>query len=87
MSVIRHEGILRVSVKNYGKGIPESARATLFENFTQVDSSDQRLKGGSGLGLGIAKMIIEAHNGHIDFISEVDKETTFYFDLPELKVS
>jgi signal transduction histidine kinase len=86
VSILRHEGKLRVAVRNYGKGIPESAQATVFDHFTQVDSTDQRQVGGSGLGLGIAKMIIEAHHGHINFISEVDKETTFYFDLPELVV-
>ena len=62
-------------------------RATLFDQFTQVDSTDQRKRGGSGLGLSIAKKIVEAHNGQINFTSEVDKGTTFYFDLPELVVS
>ena len=62
--------------------IHKSARDTLFDKFTQVDSSDQCTKGGSGLGLSIVKMIIEAYGGHIDFTSELDKGTTFYFDLP-----
>lgn len=83
----RYEGSLRVSVKDYGCGIPESARATLFNKFTQVDSSNQRRRGGSGLGLSVVKMIIDAHHGHVNFISEVDKGSTFYFDLPELVVS
>ena len=84
--VTRHDGSIRVSVQDYGSGIPESSRATLFDKFTQVDSSDQRKKGGSGLGLNIAKMIVAAHDGHINFTSEVDKGTTFYVDLPELVV-
>jgi signal transduction histidine kinase len=83
----RHNGNIRVSVQDYGRGIPESARASIFDNFTQVDSSDRRNRGGSGLGLSIAKKIVEAHDGHIDFISEVDKGTTFYFDLPEFLTS
>jgi signal transduction histidine kinase len=83
----RHNGSIRASVQDYGIGIPESARASIFDNFTQVDSSDQRHKGGSGLGLGIAKKIVEAHDGHIDFISEVDKGTTFFVDLPEFITS
>jgi signal transduction histidine kinase len=83
VSLARHNGSIRVSVKDYGCGIPEAARSSIFDNFTQVDSSSRRHKGGSGLGLGIAKNIIEAHEGHIDFISEVDKGTTLYFDLPE----
>jgi signal transduction histidine kinase len=87
VSLARHNGSIRVSVQDYGRGIPESARASIFDDFTQVDSSDQRNKGGSGLGLGIAKKIVEAHGGQINFISEVDKGTTFYFDLPEFTTS
>ena len=83
----RHEGSLRVSVKDYGCGIPEFARATIFDQFTQVDSTDQRKKGGSGLGLSIAKVIVEAHGGQIGFNVETEKATTFYFDLPELVIS
>jgi signal transduction histidine kinase len=86
ISVARHQGNLRVSVKDNGCGIPESARANIFDKFTQVDATDQPKKGGSGLGLCIAKMIVEAHDGYIDFISAVDKGTTFHFDLPELRV-
>jgi signal transduction histidine kinase len=82
LSVRRHDGSIRVSVQDYGCGIPESSRASIFENFTQVDSSDERSKGGSGLGLGIAKNIVEAHNGEISFISEVDKGSTFTVWLP-----
>ncbi|MFT6043365.1 MAG: signal transduction histidine kinase [Porticoccaceae bacterium] len=87
LSVRRHDGSIRVSVQDYGIGIPEPARASIFDNFTQVDSSDQRNTGGSGLGLGIAKKIVEAHDSEINFTSEVDKGTTFYFDLPALVVS
>jgi signal transduction histidine kinase len=87
LSVTRHDGSIRVSVQDYGIGIPESARTSIFDNFTQVDSSDQRSKGGSGLGLGIAKKIVEAHDGQINFTSEIDKGTTFYFDLTALMVS
>ena len=87
VSLERYESNLRISVKDSGIGIPEAARLTIFDRFTQVDSTDQRKRGGSGLGLGIAKMIIEAHESHINFISEVGKGTTFYFDLPELAVS
>jgi signal transduction histidine kinase len=83
----RHNGSIRVSVKDYGIGIPESARASIFDNFTQVDSSSRRHRDGSGLGLGIAKKIVKAHDGHIDFISEVGKGTTFHFDLPEFITS
>jgi signal transduction histidine kinase len=84
--VVRHEGNVRIVVKDNSCGIPEEARKTIFDKFTQVDSSDQRQKGGSGLGLNITKMIVEEHGGHIDFTSEVGKGSTFYVDLPKLTV-
>jgi signal transduction histidine kinase len=86
VSVVRYGDNLRVSVKDQGCGIPESARSTLFDKFTQVDSSNQRKRGGSGLGLSIVKRILEAHGGQVDFISELGKGSKFYFDLPELLV-
>ena len=84
VSVSRQDEGIRISVKDYGCGIPEEARATIFDRFTQADSSDQRAKGGTGLGLSIVKTIIEKHGGSVGFTSEVDKGTTFYFDFPEL---
>jgi len=60
-----------VQVQDHGRGIPKAAQATIFDKFTQVDSSDQRQKGGTGLGLSIVKMMVEAHGGEI----------AFYFDL------
>jgi signal transduction histidine kinase len=84
--VARHEGNIRIAVKDNSCGIPEEARKTIFDKFTQVDSSDQRQKGGSGLGLNITKMIVEEHGGHINFTSEVGKGSTFYVDLPKLTV-
>lgn len=83
ISVARRNGNVRVAVKDNGSGIPEDARATIFERFTQADSSDQRAKGGTGLGLNIAKAIVEKHGGTIGFSTETGKGTTFYFDLEE----
>lgn len=69
------------SVEDHGRGIPEEHRDKLFNRFTQVDSSDKREKLGTGLGLAITKDIIEAHQGRIWYESELDKGTTFYFEL------
>lgn len=85
ISIARRNGNVRITVKDNGSGIPEDARATIFERFTQADSSDQRAKGGTGLGLNIAKAIVEKHGGTIGFSTEVGKGTTFYFDLKEIK--
>ena len=81
ISLTTDASMARISVKDFGPGIPEDARANIFEKFTQVDSSDTREKGGIGLGLNIAKQIVEALGGTIGFTSEVGKGSTFYFDL------
>lgn len=84
ISVARQEGALRISVSDRGPGIPEEFLPKLFDKFTQVDSSDTRQKGGTGLGLTISKVIIEKHGGKIDVVSNVGGGSTFYFELPEL---
>ena len=73
---------LRISVKDYGKGIPEEFQSLLFEKFTQSSSGDTRQVGGTGLGLNISKMIIEKLDGEIGFDCIVNKQTVFYFELP-----
>jgi len=74
---------IRVSVTDQGEGIPEEYRNKIFQKFSQVDSSDTRQKGGTGLGLNITKAIIEHHGGHIDYTSETGKGSTFFFELIE----
>ena len=78
----RDEGIC-VTVKDYGCGIPKEAQATIFDKFTQADSSDHRRQGGTGLGLSIVKMIIEAHDGRLGFTTELGKGTVLSFYLKE----
>ena len=75
-------GSVRVSVMDAGSGVPEAFRDRIFQRFAQVDASDRRQKGGTGLGLNICKSIIEEHQGTIDFVSEAGKGCEFYFDLP-----
>lgn len=74
---------IRVSVSDQGEGIPEEYRSKIFQKFSQVDSSDTRQKGGTGLGLNITKAIIEQHGGHIDYTSIEGKGSTFFFELIE----
>jgi PAS domain S-box-containing protein len=81
----RHQ--IRISVTDQGPGIPLELRKTIFEKFTQADSSDTRKVGGTGLGLNISKLIVEKHNGRIDFFTEEGVGTTFFFDLAELILS
>jgi len=83
LSVARRAGFIRISVKDNGPGIPEEFRESIFEKFSQADSSDTRQKGGTGLGLSITKAIVEKHGGAIGFDTVTGKGATFYVDLPE----
>ena len=69
-----------VSVSDTGAGIPRAAIGHIFERFYKTDTS--RSGQGSGMGLAIAKHIIEAHGGSISAASEEGKGSTFTFRLP-----
>ncbi|HLZ58109.1 MAG TPA: ATP-binding protein [Ktedonosporobacter sp.] len=71
-----------ISVADTGYGIPPEDRQHVFERFYQSNHSQQSKMGGYGLGLSIAKLIIEQHCGTIGFDSVVNKGTTFYFTVP-----
>lgn len=75
-------GRWRISIRDFGEGIPKHAQPTMYDKFTQADSSDTRSKGGSGLGLSIVKMIVEQHKGQISFVSKEGIGTEFFVDLP-----
>tara|TARA_R110002072_G_scaffold32563_5_gene99245 strand:+ start:1699 stop:3426 length:1728 start_codon:yes stop_codon:yes gene_type:complete len=72
----------RISVSDEGPGIPESDRKAVFESFSQLESHDGKKRKGTGLGLTISQKIINAHDGIVDFTSEVGKGTTFFVKLP-----
>lgn len=72
---------VRIFVKDKGVGIPENAKERVFGRFSQVDSSDQRRVGGTGLGMNISKKIVERHDGHIDYESTLGKGTTFFVEF------
>ena len=72
------------SVCDEGQGIPSDKLESIFERFQQVDSSDSRRKGGTGLGLTICRKIVEQHEGKIWVESTLGKGSTFSFTLPLL---
>jgi len=76
---------LRVEVRDRGPGIPEEFRDRIFQKFSQADSSDVRVKSGTGLGLNISRAIIERMGGSIGFETEAGAGSTFYFQVPEWK--
>jgi len=73
---------VRIIVEDKGQGIPEAFKSTIYDKFTQLESQDNRNANGTGLGLAIAKLIVDKHNGKIDFESIIGKGTTFYVDIP-----
>ena len=73
---------VRLSVRDHGPGIPESARGRIFEKFFQVDASDSRQKGGTGLGLAIVKQIVDHLDGRVDFEAAPGGGTIFTVVLP-----
>jgi PAS domain S-box-containing protein len=70
-------------VTDSGRGIPPDKLAVIFDRFQQVDPSDARDKGGVGLGLAIAKGIVEQHRGRISVESTVGVGSTFSFHIPQ----
>lgn len=77
---------LRCEVSDSGIGIPRNKQKVIFERFTQARSSTTREYGGTGLGLAIIKRILNLVGSEIYVESEVDKGTTFWFDLTFKKV-
>lgn len=81
--------LIHFEITDTGTGISPETMATLFEKFTQADSSISRKFGGTGLGLAICKKIITLMDGEIGVNSEMDKGSTFWikvsFRKPEFK--
>ena len=73
---------VEVSVTDTGEGIPAEDLPNIFERFYRVDKSRTRATGGSGLGLTIAKRLVEAHGGKIKVQSEMGKGSCFTFTIP-----
>ena len=73
---------VEVSVSDTGEGIPAEDLPHIFERFYRVDKSRARATGGSGLGLTIAKRLIEAHGGTIAVQSKLGEGSRFSFTLP-----
>jgi len=71
-----------ISVADTGYGIRVEDRPHVFERFYQSNHSSQSKMGGYGLGLAIAKLVVEQHGGTINFDTQVNKGTTFYFTVP-----
>ena len=78
-------GVVRIFVKDQGIGIPKGSREKVFDRFSQIDSSDERHAGGTGLGMNISREIVEHFGGTIDYQSKLGKGTEFFIELPVLE--
>jgi len=74
--------LVEISVTDTGEGIPAEELPSIFERFYRVDKSRARATGGSGLGLTIARRLVEAHGGKIEVQSEPGKGSRFSFTVP-----
>ncbi|QGN35786.1 hypothetical protein GJV80_22345 [Microlunatus sp. Gsoil 973] len=72
------------TVRDQGRGVPADKLEQIFERFEQVDSSDGREMGGSGLGLSISRSIVERHGGRIWAESPPHGGAVFRFTLPRV---
>ncbi|SFO00320.1 His Kinase A (phospho-acceptor) domain-containing protein [Roseovarius lutimaris] len=72
---------LRISVQDSGIGIPENQEDQVFGRFNQIENSASKASGGSGLGMHIAKILIERMDGSISYKSRLGVGTTFHIDI------
>ena len=82
VAVKQWDDYLEVVMTDTGEGIPDVDLPNIFERFYRVDKSRARATGGTGLGLTIAKRLVEAHGGEIDVRSELGKGSRYSFTLP-----
>jgi signal transduction histidine kinase len=73
---------LEIGVEDTGEGVPAKDLPNIFERFYRVDKSRARATGGAGLGLAIAKSLVEAHGGKIEVKSQTGKGSRFSFTIP-----
>jgi signal transduction histidine kinase len=82
VSVETGDGKVRVLFADQGAGLSEDDRQKVFDRFSQIDSSDTRKIGGTGLGMHISKRIIDAFGGLITYTKNMGPGTTFIVELP-----
>lgn len=72
---------IRIEVEDTGIGIPDNKRKSMFQKFSQADTSTTRKYGGTGLGLAICKNLVHLMDGDIDYSKNAYGGTTFWFTM------
>ncbi len=83
VSLERHPGSLRISIADHGPGIPQAFRSRIFQRFSRARAPETEKNEGAGLGLSIAREIVERIGGSIAFESAPGRGARFTIDLPE----
>jgi len=86
VNVFNEGDIVKISVKDTGRGIDKNHSRNIFERFYQVDKSLSRNAEGSGIGLSLVKSLVELHGGKISVESEVGHGSEFNIELPARNV-
>lgn len=73
---------VEIGIQDFGMGLSEEDKKKVFSRFYRVDKARSRERGGNGLGLSIAKELIEGYNGSISLTSHLDRGTVFKVKLP-----
>ena len=82
----KEAGILRLEISDTGRDIPPEQQALIFSRFHQVDYRKDETMGGTGIGLALTKSLVELHQGRIGVKSTLGKGSTFWLEIPLLKV-
>ena len=82
LSAVVQNGWIELAVADTGIGVPREKQEKVFEAFEQGDASTERTYGGTGLGLSVAKQLVELHGGRIWLESVVGQGSVFRFTLP-----
>jgi heavy metal sensor kinase len=78
----KEAGLIEIEVADSGPGIPPEHQARVFDRFYRVDPSRSSAVGGAGLGLAIAKWVVQAHGGEIQLRNAAEKGCVFWIRLP-----
>ncbi len=79
------DGNLKITIRDYGKGIDAAGKKVVFDRFKQLDSNINTINSGYGLGLSVTKALVDILDGNIKIISEEGKGAEFIITIPEAK--